>query len=239
MVKFGVDTVEEAMPLAEDAARRVSDIFPNPIKLEFEKVYFPYLLMNKKRYAGLLWTRPEKYDKLDSKGLETVRRDNCLLVRAWWSLLLRKILIERNVSGAIDYTKHIISELLQKPHRHLAARDHQGTQEDGRSGRLQGQAGTHRARERMRKRDSGSAPALGERIAYVIVTKGKAAPLYEKARIRCNALRTTRADRLRLLPEAAAAEPTGAHLRADHRVEQGQVRSAQRRARRASAPSQG
>lgn len=37
--------------------------------------------MNKKRYAGLLWTKVEKYDKMDTKGLETVRRDNCLLVR--------------------------------------------------------------------------------------------------------------------------------------------------------------
>ena len=37
--------------------------------------------MNKKRYAGLLWTNPEKHDKLDSKGIETVRRDNCALVR--------------------------------------------------------------------------------------------------------------------------------------------------------------
>lgn len=45
------------------------------------QVYWPYLLMNKKRYAGLLWTKVEKYDKMDTKGLETVRRDNCLLVR--------------------------------------------------------------------------------------------------------------------------------------------------------------
>ena len=44
-------------------------------------MYWPYLLMNKKRYAGLLWTKVEKYDEMDTKGLETVRRDNCLLVR--------------------------------------------------------------------------------------------------------------------------------------------------------------
>ena len=31
------------------------------------QVYKPYLLMNKKRYAGLLWTNPEKYDKMDTK----------------------------------------------------------------------------------------------------------------------------------------------------------------------------
>ena len=82
------------MPIAMRAAAEVSAIFPKPIKLEFEKVYFPYLLMNKKRYAGLLWTTPDKYDKLDAKGLETVRRDNCLLVRRMVDTCLRKILIE-------------------------------------------------------------------------------------------------------------------------------------------------
>lgn len=39
-----------------------------PIKLEFEKVYYPYLLISKKRYAGLFWTNPEKFDKMDTKG---------------------------------------------------------------------------------------------------------------------------------------------------------------------------
>jgi hypothetical protein len=45
------------------------------------QVYNPYLLISKKRYAGLLWTKPDKWDKIDTKGIETVRRDNCLLVR--------------------------------------------------------------------------------------------------------------------------------------------------------------
>lgn len=53
-----------------EAAEFVSAKFVKPIKLEFEKVYFPYLLISKKRYAGLYWTRPEKYDKMDSKGIE-------------------------------------------------------------------------------------------------------------------------------------------------------------------------
>jgi DNA polymerase delta subunit 1 len=44
--------------------------FVRPINLEFEKVYFPYLLISKKRYAGLYWTKPDKYDKMDAKGIE-------------------------------------------------------------------------------------------------------------------------------------------------------------------------
>ncbi len=80
MVKFGTSSIEESMRLGKEAAAYVSDHFINPIKLEFEKVYFPYLLMNKKRYAGMLWTKPTKPDKMDCKGIETVRRDNCALV---------------------------------------------------------------------------------------------------------------------------------------------------------------
>jgi DNA polymerase delta subunit 1 len=57
MVNFGVDDVKRAMELGREAAAAVSKTFPPPVKLEFEKVYFPYLLMNKKRYAGLLWTK--------------------------------------------------------------------------------------------------------------------------------------------------------------------------------------
>lgn len=100
MVKFGPKELEKAMEMGQDAANFVSSKFVKPIKLEFEKVYFPYLLINKKRYAGLYWTSPEKHDKMDSKGIETVRRDNCRLVQNVIETSLRKILIDRDVQGA-------------------------------------------------------------------------------------------------------------------------------------------
>ena len=100
MVKFGVTDLVESMRLGEEAAQFVSSKFIKPIKLEFEKVYFPYLLINKKRYAGLYWTNPDKYDKMDTKGIETVRRDNCRLVQTVIETVLRMILIDRDVQGA-------------------------------------------------------------------------------------------------------------------------------------------
>lgn len=175
------------------------------------QVYYPYLLMNKKRYAGLLWTRPDTHDKMDSKvrtdvraalpcslfhlcsckvawvwgpegwlaelderkndvcstfvhgrlglrrwvitaetvlarhawtgptsklqaasdaqhgdqintskhtpsvhiqGIETVRRDNCLLVRNVVTTCLERILIHKDVPGAVSYVKGVIADLL-------------------------------------------------------------------------------------------------------------------------------
>ena len=173
MVKFGVPDLKKAMELGADAAERVSKSFIKPIRLEFEKVYFPYLLINKKRYAGLFWTNPDNYDKMDTKGIETVRRDNCRLVRTVIETCLKKMLIDRDVNGAVAYAKQMIADLLQNKidmsqlviSKALAKADYAAKQ-----------AHVELA-ERMRKRDAGSAPALGDRVAYVIVkgTKGSAA----------------------------------------------------------------
>ncbi|OQS02594.1 DNA polymerase delta catalytic subunit [Thraustotheca clavata] len=181
MVKFGVETVADAMPLAEEAARIVSDIFPKPIKLEFEKVYYPYLLMNKKRYAGLLWTKAEKYDKLDTKGLETVRRDNCMLVRRMVENILKKILIDRDVDAAINYTKQIISDLLQNKVDVSLLVITKGLSKTTDSDDYKAKQAHTELAARMKKRDPGSAPVLGERVAYVIVDKGKNVPLYDRS----------------------------------------------------------
>lgn len=112
MVNFNVPSIARAMELGKLAAAQITETFPSPVKLEFEKVYCPYLLMSKKRYAGLLWTRPEKHDKMDTKGIESVRRDNCLLVRKMVTTSLEKLLIERDVHGALKYVKKTISDLL-------------------------------------------------------------------------------------------------------------------------------
>jgi DNA polymerase delta subunit 1 len=105
MVKFGPKDIATAMALGQEAADNVSGQFIKPIKLEFEKVYFPYLLINKKRYAGLYWTKTEKYDKMDTKGIETVRRDNCRLVQVVIETVLNKILISQDVPGAERFVK--------------------------------------------------------------------------------------------------------------------------------------
>ena len=69
--------------------------------------------MNKKRYAGLLWTKPDKFDKIDAKGIETVRRDNCGFVKETVQTCLNMLLIEKNAELALDYCKGVISDLLQ------------------------------------------------------------------------------------------------------------------------------
>ncbi|KAI9748840.1 MAG: DNA-directed DNA polymerase delta [Candelina submexicana] len=177
MVKFGMKELDKAMELGQDAATYVSSKFITPIKLEFEKVYFPYLLINKKRYAGLYWTNPKKYDKMDTKGIETVRRDNCRLVQTVIETVLRKILMDQDIQGAQDYVKDIISDLLQNK---IDMSKLVITKALSKSDYTAKQAHVELA-ERMKKRDLGSAPTLGDRVAYVIVKGAGGAKNYERS----------------------------------------------------------
>lgn len=177
MVNFGVKTIERSMELGKEAAEYVSSKFRKPIKLEFEKVYYPYLLINKKRYAGLYFTRPDKYDKMDCKGIETVRRDNSPLVANLMNTCLQKLLIERNPDGAVEYAKQIISDLLCN---RIDISQLVITKELTKTDYAAKQAHVELA-NKMRKRDPGTAPKLGDRVPYVLVAAAKGTPAYLKA----------------------------------------------------------
>lgn len=165
MVRFGHQDLAKCMEIGQEAADYVSTLFKNPIKLEFEKVYFPYLLINKKRYAGLYWTNPNKFDKMDTKGIETVRRDNCRLVQNVITRVLEMILEDRDTEGAVEYVKQTIADLLQNK---IDLSQLVISKQLSRSDYANKQPHVELA-ERMRKRDPGSAPNVGDRVAYVII----------------------------------------------------------------------
>ncbi|GAB2287233.1 DNA polymerase delta catalytic subunit [Dionaea muscipula] len=179
MVQFGVSSVDEVMNLGRQAAEYISSTFIKPIKLEFEKVYYPYLLISKKRYAGLFWTNPVKYDKMDAKGIETVRRDNCLLVKNLVTECLHKILIDRDIRGAVQYVQNTISDLLMNRLDLSLLVITKGLTKTGENYDVK--AAHVELAERMRKRDAATAPNVGDRVPYVIVKAAKGAKAYEKS----------------------------------------------------------
>ncbi|KAJ8501113.1 hypothetical protein OPV22_011665 [Ensete ventricosum] len=179
MVQFGEPTVEAAMKLGREAAEYITGTFIKPIRLEFEKVYYPFLLISKKRYAGLYWTKPDTFDKMDTKGIETVRRDNCLLVKNLVNECLHKILIDRDVPGAVQYVKNTISDLLMNRVDLSLLVITKGLTKTGDDYAVK--AAHVELAERMRKRDAATAPNVGDRVPYVIIKAAKGAKAYEKS----------------------------------------------------------
>lgn len=177
MVDFGVETVAEAMDLGRDAAAYISGLFRDPIKLEFEKVYHPFLLLSKKRYAGYYWTRPDKHDYLDTKGLETKRRDPPRLVEQTIKKVLAMLLDDRNPTAALSYARGVIDDLyMNRVPMHLLIM----------SKKFSKPAYTYAVKpvhvqlyERMRDRGETPLPDVGSRIQYVLVPGARGAKTSE------------------------------------------------------------
>jgi len=74
----GVTNVQEALDIGDVMEAACDKIFQRPIKIEKEKIFYPYSLYTKKRYAGLHWERSDFPYYINSKGLISVRRDNAL-----------------------------------------------------------------------------------------------------------------------------------------------------------------
>jgi DNA polymerase delta subunit 1 len=144
-------------------------LFREPNNLVFEKVYFPYLLSSKKHYIGLYFTKAEKPDKIDSKGIELVRRDAVPLVRETLKMAFHILFIELNKQKMIRYIKQVSTELFnnnidiallvmsktynppyknQQPHSTLT--------------------------DKVKKRSPGMEAKSGDRVKYIIINNGKA-----------------------------------------------------------------
>ncbi|KAI0487698.1 DNA polymerase family B [Xylaria cf. heliscus] len=67
---------EQAFDIGNEMAKTITDMNPQPIKLKFEKVYHPCVLLAKKRYVGYKYESKDQIKpEFDAKGIETVRRD--------------------------------------------------------------------------------------------------------------------------------------------------------------------
>lgn len=162
----GPTAVAQAMQLAREAAEHVTATFPAPICLEFEKVYRPYMLFSKKRYAGLLYSsNADTHDYMDVKGLQNVRRDSCLLLRRTYDECLRLLLVDGDVHKAEDHLKGVIERLRNRsvsPFQLLLSKKLTKTEYKHKTIHSE-------LVKRLASRDPSCVPAVGDRISYVIV----------------------------------------------------------------------
>jgi DNA polymerase delta subunit 1 len=174
----GQAAIEESWRLGERASKECSALFKKPNELELEKVYCPYILYSKKRYAAKMFEKkgPDVlFKKIDVKGLQVVRRDSCPFVREVCSAILDEILNTTDPSKAIQYAKKAARLLLQGkvPVEKLTLSRQLGS--DYKSDNLAHVA----VRDRIKQRAPGSEPMQGDRVQYVITNRpGR---MFEKA----------------------------------------------------------
>lgn len=110
------EAIAHSWKIGEEAAEMCNKLFKKPNDLELEKVYCPYILYSKKRYAAKMWTQNRagemEMEKIDVKGLQLVRRDNTPYTREVSKEVLECILESSDPSGAIELAKQRAQELM-------------------------------------------------------------------------------------------------------------------------------
>ena len=203
MVEFDVGgrTGEEAIAysweVGERAAEECTALFKKPNNLELEKVYWPYFLYSKKRYAAKLWTKGKDdkmhMDYIDIKGLQVVRRDNTPHLREVCKELLDVVLESNDTEPPKQLARERAIELLSGdiPNEKLVLS--QGLSDTykvkGRPVHISDVANSWdinmahvQVHNKMRQRRPGSEPQSGDRVPYLLTkTEDPKAKAYEKS----------------------------------------------------------
>lgn len=194
--RTGEEAVKYSWEIGERAAEECSALFKKPNNLELEKVYWPYFLYSKKRYAAKLWTKGKDeqmhMDYIDIKGLQVVRRDNTPHVREVCKELLDVVLTSNDtgppkelarkranelLNGMISNDKLVLSQSLSDSYKvggnSVSITSPQSSQIN--------QAHVQVV-NKMRERRPGSEPQSGDRVPYLLVkTDNPRAKAFEKS----------------------------------------------------------
>jgi len=180
--RTGMEAIQYSWELGEQAAQACNALFKKPNNLELEKVYCPYFLYSKKRYAAKLWTKNKQgemnMDYIDVKGLQLVRRDNTPHVREVCKELLDVVLESPDTEAPKALARKRAVELLEGdvPHEKLIL-----SQQLGDSYKSSNLAHVC-VRDKMRERQPGSEPQSGDRVPYLLLDTGDhKAKAFEKA----------------------------------------------------------
>lgn len=151
----------------------VSATLPDPMELEFESIARRGIFLAKKRYAIWVFERAIDgwNDSIKVKGMETVRRDWCELTSKTLNHVLELVLKEGNVGAAVSYVREVVDRV-----RNIDVRNDKEIIDDLTMTRMFSKnASRYKNRqphltvvEKIEER-TGSPPAVGERIPFVII----------------------------------------------------------------------
>ncbi|KAH7126951.1 hypothetical protein B0J11DRAFT_432216 [Dendryphion nanum] len=173
-------TRDQAFTIGEEIAEAVTKANPRPIKLNFEKVYHPCILLAKKRYVGFKYeSRHQEEPVFDAKGIETVRRDGTPAEQKIEERALKILFRTSDLSQVKGYFQEQCMKIMSgrvSIQDFLFAREvKMGTYSD----RGPPPPGALIATKRMLA-DPRSEPQYGERVPYVVITGAPGARLVDR-----------------------------------------------------------
>ncbi|TKA26043.1 hypothetical protein B0A50_05555 [Salinomyces thailandicus] len=173
-------TRDEAFKIGDEISKRVTEMNPRPVKLKFEKVYHPCVLLAKKRYVGFKYESPSQQEpEFDAKGIETVRRDGTPAEQKIEEKALKILFRTSDLSQVKQYFQKQCTKIMQG---RVSVQDFCFAKEvklGSYADKGPPPPGALIATKRM-LRDPRSEPQYGERVPYVVIAGGPGARLWER-----------------------------------------------------------
>lgn len=165
------ELLTEAIRLGKEATEMINAELPWPQAFEYEKTFYPFILLSKKRYVGNKYEEDPTSFKQTSMGIVLKRRDNAKIVKYVYNGLIDIILNKQDVSEILDFVKSTLQNILDGnfPMKYFEVTKTLGANYKDRSSIAHAVLA-----DRMAERDPGNKPQINDRIPYVaIITKPK------------------------------------------------------------------
>ena len=108
----GKEALEWCIKCGDEAGQWITDkIMHDPQVLEYEKTFYPFILISKKRYIGDKYEfNPNKCSRT-SMGIVMKRRDNAPIVKHVFGNMIEKIMVEKDFDGALKWIQNTLEEI--------------------------------------------------------------------------------------------------------------------------------
>jgi DNA polymerase elongation subunit (family B) len=163
---IGKQALEMTIEIAQDAAKLCSQWLKAPMELAYEKTLWPFFLLSKKRYVGILYEEDPNKGKLKFMGLPLKRRDSCDYMKDVYGGVLDILMKSTDMGAAIKYLDTCLNNLIAGK----VSMDKLAITKALRSDYKNPDSIGHNVlAERIGKRDPGNKPKSGDRIKFVFI----------------------------------------------------------------------
>tara|TARA_Y100000389_G_scaffold204781_1_gene259597 strand:+ start:1366 stop:5127 length:3762 start_codon:yes stop_codon:yes gene_type:complete len=103
--------LEYSIEIAQEAGELASKFLKSPHDLEYEKTFWPFCLLSKKRYDGMLYEFDLNKCKLKSMGNVLKRRDNAPIVKDIYGGVINILMKDKNLNKAIKFVDDSLQDI--------------------------------------------------------------------------------------------------------------------------------
>ena len=152
--------------LAKQAGELATKFLKKPHDLEYEKTFWPFNLLSKKRYDGMLYEEDPEKCKLKSMGNVLKRRDNAPIVKDIYGGVVNILMKDKSLPKSIKFVNESVQNMIEEKYpieKLLVTKSLRGYYKNPK------QIAHKVLADRIGLREQGNKPGAGDRMNYAYV----------------------------------------------------------------------